>query len=276
MKRIVVVTIAALFLTACGSNVQATQIIETTPTKPNTSTPTLEPTGTFTPTMTETQSPKATPTKETTPTPNVPNEIVKFLTEDEFDIVGSVFGDGEVAVVLTHMGEAGSASRSSWFQFARYAAAEGDLTLLAIDLRGYGSSVGERSFSKQKLDVLGAINFLHGRGYEKFVCMGASMGGNACVEAALMYPDLIGLAVIASNPRIDRDYSELTMPKLFVLEEGDPYDLTERMETVFEMMPGPKEYHTFPENVHGTRMLKTESGDEFRALLLEYLESLAE
>jgi hypothetical protein len=198
------------------------------------------------------------------------------LTEDDFTIVGSIFGDGEVAVILTHMGEAGSDSRNSWFPFARYGASEGDFTFLAIDFRSYGASAGERSFTNQKLDILGAIKFLQERGYKRFVCMGASMGGNACVEAALLYPDLIGLAVIASNPRMDRDYSGLVMPKLFVLEAGDPYGLTDQMETVYEMMPGPKAYHTFPEDVHGTRMFKTGSGDEFRALLMEFLGSLSQ
>jgi pimeloyl-ACP methyl ester carboxylesterase len=276
MKEIIIVFIATLFLTACGANVQEPQLVEVTATVTETSTPTLEPTATITPTMAETQIPTTRPTRVKTSTPDVPQEVVRFLTEDEFTIVGSILGDGKVAVILTHMGEAGSDSRNSWIPFARYAAAEGDFTFLAIDFRSYGDSVGERSFSNQKMDILGAIKFLQERGYEKFVCMGASMGGNACIEAALMYPDLIGLAVIASDPRIDRDYSGLLMPKLFVLEEGDPYDLTERLETVYEMMPDPKEYHTFPENVHGTRMFKTESGDAFRALLLDYLDSLVQ
>ena len=61
-----------------------------------------------------------------------------------------------------------------------------------------------------------------------------------------------------------------------LLEEGDPYELTDRMEAVYAMMPDPKEYHTFPEDVHGTRMFKTPSGDEFRQLLVDFLESFAE
>ena len=36
----------------------------------------------------------------------------------------------------------------------------------------------------------------------------------------------------------------------------------------------PKEYHAFPENVHGTRIFKTESGDDFRAQLLENFDTL--
>ena len=275
MRRIINFILAALLLSACGSNLQETQIIETAATIPATTTPTQEPSATLTPTVTETPPPTATPTIEPTPTPDVPVEVVRFLTEDEFTIVGTVYGDGETAVILTHMGEAGSNNRNSWSEFARYAAAKGDFTLLAIDFRSYGASHGERSYSNQKLDILGAVTFLKERGYERFVCVGASMGGNACVEAALMYPDFTALAVIASNPRMDRDYSGLLMPKLFVLEEGDPYGLTDRMEFIYEIMPGPKAYHTFPEEVHGTRMFETDSGDAFRALLMEFLGSVS-
>ena len=276
MKSVFILFLAASFLTACAANVQLTQSVDATPTTIVTTLPALEPTTTITPTMTDTRVPTSSPTTTKTPTPDLPQEVVRFLTEDDFTIVGSIFGDGEVAVILTHMGEAGSDSRNSWIPFARYGASKGDFTFLAIDFRSYGASVGERSFTNQKLDILGTIKFLQERGYERFVCMGASMGGNACIEAALMYPDLIGLVVIASNPRIDRDFSGLLMPKLFVLEEGDPYGLKEIMEMVYEKMPGPKEYHTFPEDVHGTRMFKTDSGDAFRTVLIDYLDSLSQ
>lgn len=265
-----------LLISACGSNIETLPEPEVTPTDKITFTPTLVPTATLTPTPTETQAPTATAIIIRTPTLDVKNETVNFFTEDDFKIVGSQFGEGEIAVILTHMGEAGSNSRKSWFPFARHVAAGGKLTALAIDLRGYGNSVGDRSFSKQYIDVLGAVKFLRDQGFTQIICMGASMGGNACVEAALAYPDLVGLAVIASNPRLDRDYSILTMPKLFVLEEGDPYNLTERMNDVYEMMPDPKEFYTFPEEVHGTRMFETPSGEEFRDLLVDFLESFTE
>ena len=77
------------------------------------------------------------------------------------------------------------------------------------------------------MDKHAAIKFLEERGYSKIVCM----GDNACADAAVQYPNLIGLTIIASSPSLDRDYSILMMPKLFILEEGDPYELKNRMET---------------------------------------------
>ena len=264
MKILLILTVVMLLVSACGPGIQAV------------STSTMVPTAASTMTPAETHTPSATDVKISTPTPVVEPEIVSFLTEDDLTIAGSLFGEGEIAVILTHMGEAGSDSRASWVPFARHVAAGGQVTALAIDLRGYGSSSGPRRTNRQSLDVLGAVKFLQERGFNQIVCMGASMGGSACVEAALAYPDLVGLAVIASDPRLDRDYSPLTMPKLFVLEGGDPYNLTGRMEAVYEMMPDPKEFHTFPENVHGTRMFDTPSGDEIRQLLVDFLESFVE
>lgn len=275
MKKPLLFVILTLVMSACAPNV-VTTAPEGTPTAENTAKPTLVPTDTSTPSPTDTPTPTATATEVSSPTPDVINEIVSILTEDEISIVGSLFGEGEVAVILTHMGEAGSNTRASWLPFARHVAARDKVTALAIDLRGYGSSAGERMFNQQYLDVLAAIKFLKQRGYTKIVCMGASMGGNACADAAVKYPNLTGLAIIASNPKLSRDYSDLMMPKLFVLEEGDPYALKNRMETVYEMMAEPKEYHTFPEDVHGTRMFETPSGDAFRQLLVAFLESFAD
>jgi acetyl esterase/lipase len=284
MKKLLLPVTALLLISACQGNFENTSPPGLAPTIEITDTPIQEPTAIETklPTGTATEMPTETPTQTPTstitrtPTPDVKDEIVRFQTEDGVTIVGNLVGEGQVGVVLAHMGEAGSNSRRSWMPFAKHIADRGLVTALAIDLRGYGNSVASPSFTKQSLDVSAAINFLKEQGYTRIVCMGASMGGNACVEASLQNLDLVGLAVIASNPFLDRDYSVLSMPKLFVLEQGDPYGLTDRMTAVFELMPEPKEYHTFPEEVHGTRMFKTDSGDEFRSLLIDFIESFAE
>ncbi|UCD98744.1 MAG: alpha/beta hydrolase [Chloroflexota bacterium] len=270
MKKLICLFLMVLFATACMPSDVKTEDAGLIPTLADTSTPTILPTDTSVPSATGT----LTPTRTASPTPDSENGVVKFPAEDGLTIVGTQFGQGEVAVILAHMGEAGSNTRASWSPFARYIATTGEFTALAIDLRGYGNTGGMRKHGEQYLDVLAAIDFLKAQGFEKIVCMGASMGGNACAEAALAYPDMDGLAIIASKPRLDRDYSQLSMPKLFVLEEGDPYFLAPTMEALYEMVPEPKSYHTFPEQVHGTRMFETASGDDFRQLLVDFLKSI--
>lgn len=278
MKKTLLLIFIVLINVACQSNLTTTSPPQLAPTieSTNTATPKHTATATSTDLPTEIPTQTSTATITRTPTPDVRNEVVRFETEDGVTIVGNLVGEGPVGVVLAHMGEAGSNSYRSWMPFARYIADRGVTTALAIDLRGYGRSVASPSFTRQSLDISAAINFLKDRGFTRIVCMGASMGGNACVEASLQNLDLAGLAVIASNPSLERDYSVLTMPKLFVLEKGDPYGLTERMNAVYEMMPEPKEFHTFPEDVHGTRMFETPSGEEFRSLLIDFIESFAE
>ena len=70
--------------------------------------------------------------------------------------------------------------------------------VLVFDFPGYGQSVGNFSYSKVNLDVVAVIDFLKERGYQQIVCMGASLGGSACWEAAIVRPELSGLVVIAA------------------------------------------------------------------------------
>lgn len=87
-------------------------------------------------------------------------------------------GDGDIAIVLAPMfGE----NQSSWITFAKHLASLG-YTALAFDFPGFGSSKGEFNFDKTTDDVAVVIDHLFARGYERIVCMGASVGGGACFE----------------------------------------------------------------------------------------------
>ncbi len=237
-----------------------------------TDTPTIPPTDTpVPPTPTPSPTDTATATITRTPTPEVKNEPVTFTTADDITLVGNLFGEGDIAVILTHMGEIGT-TRTSWFPFARFIAANG-YTALAFDFRGWGASGGDHSYSKQKDDVLAAADFLRERGHERIICMGASMGGIACFNAALE-TDMVGLVVLAGGPVINEeiDYSILTMPKLFICEEGDPYELIPSMIEMFDILPEPKEFVLIPGDAHGTRLFNTPAGDELRQLLTDFLD----
>jgi len=183
---------------------------------------------------------------------------------------------------------------------------------LTLDFRGRGQSQGYLQASQLIKDVNAAIQFLRGRGYQRIVCMGASMGGTACLRAALDH-DLAGLVVIASPmssgtpTAIEPDeFSRLKLPKLYVCAENDHYSLVipqmnyprglprgiktflesgsrqaaryptrfGRMKQMFELSPEPKQIQFFPGTVHGTELFDTEHGDEFRNLLLTFVERL--
>lgn len=134
-------------------------------------------------------------------------------------------------------------------------------------------------------DVRAAIGFLRGRGYERIVCMGASMGGTGCLKAALEV-DLEGLVVIASPMTLRAptrvsvtDFARLTMPKLYACAEedtadGQPTGLASVTTNMYKISPEPKAMRIFPGTAHGTELFDTEYGDEFRELLADFLEGL--
>jgi len=113
------------------------------------------PTSTPTPTPTTT----TTPLPSHTPTLNVPFEKVNFTTEDGVDIAATLFGDGDLAVILLHMGKgkATGNDQEDWHPFAR-SLAEGGYSALTLDFRGRGESGGEFTNDPVTLDAQAALD----------------------------------------------------------------------------------------------------------------------
>ena len=219
------------------------------------------------------QTPIPTPTAVSKPSAAV--ETVSLMTEDEVKLSATLFGEGKLAVILAHQGTEG-ADPTSWQPFARLLADKG-YAALTLDFRGRGQSQGYLQASQLIKDLNAAIQFLHGRGYQRIVCMGASMGGTACLRAALDH-DLAGLVVIASpmssGPPTSTEPDELSrlkLPKLYICTDNDRYSLViPQMKQMFELSTEPKQEKFFPGTVHGTELFDTEHGDEFRSLLLSF------
>jgi pimeloyl-ACP methyl ester carboxylesterase len=230
-----------------------------------------------TPLPAPTSPPSATPT--CTATPQVQIEKVSFTSEDGVTLSGTLFGTGEMAVILAHQG-AQDADQTSWQPFARLLAEEG-FTALTFDFRGRGESDGLLEQKELVRDVRAALGFLRDRGYSRIVCMGASMGGTSCLKLAIE-TDLEGLVVIASTmnlgPPTDvfpQDLPQLTVPKLFVCAEDDRYTgIAHTVQEMYDLSPEPKQISLFPGAAHGTELFDTPHGEEFTRLLLDFLNGL--
>jgi alpha/beta superfamily hydrolase len=283
---VIIVSLAILFVSCTQSGTNTPLAHTDTPhsqKSPTHISPTdtyIPPTPTEIPTDTPTEippSPTTTlppiPTKKPTKTPGPTNQSVEFITEDGVTLRGNLFGEprGDIGIILTHMGEVGT-TRSSWFPFARYIASK-DYPALAFDFRGWGSSGGQHSYTNQILDIITAKTLLEGIGFNKIVCIGASMGGTACLKAA-MQTDLDGLVVIAGEiPELD--YTNLTIPKLVIIADEDPSDdLIKTMTTGFELLPEPKDFVVLSSTAHGTRMFGTDVAEELNAILLNFIEEI--
>jgi pimeloyl-ACP methyl ester carboxylesterase len=232
--------------------------------------------------VTATPSPVPTPT----PTPQIIVEEISITNEDDIELAATLFttdSEADIAVVLAHMGDrdliTNMISQGSWRAFARIVAGRG-FAVLTFDFRCHGQShcgsggIGDPAYHR---DVRAVLNYLDDLGFEHIVCAGASMGGTACVNAATER-ELAGLIIIASPiPRgvsISNDLTDPTMPKLFISAEYDHYGVTPQLILMHEQAPEPKELAIFPGEEHGTNLFHTESGEEFSALMLEFLEDL--
>lgn len=205
----------------------------------------------------------------------LPEGALQFTADDGASLAGTVYGQGDTAVVLAHMS---GSSQASWEPFARELAKQG-FTAFTFDFRGHGASDKRLERGLVGKDALAAVQFLHAKGYTRVACIGASMGGLACGEAA-RDAGLVGLALISSPETfggkllLDKnDFAGLAYPKLFVVSEGD-IDFVGAARTLSEAAPEPKQLQIYSGGQHGTDILASEHGPELQALLIDFIKKL--
>ena len=271
MKRLLCFLFLLVFVTACSSSHASRsssptiEAVEITSTYPVTA---ALPIGI--PTMTPADSPYPNPSK-----------TVTFSTSDGINLAGTLFGDGDIAVILAHQGTPG-ADQVSWQSFANLLSEHG-YTALAFDFRGVGQSEGRLQYSHLAMDVSAAAQFLEGRNYQKILCAGASMGGTACIRAAQDHT-FDGLAILASTMTAGsganslrltpEDLVGLTQPKLFISAEKDFSLVVNDTKHMYELSPDPKNLLFLPGVQHGTNLFGTDSGEELNAAMLRFIENI--
>lgn len=183
-----------------------------------------------------------------------------------------------MAVILAHMGMP-DVDQQSWHQFARLLAERG-FTALTFDFRGRGKSEGNPVYNTLPYDVFAAIQFLEARGYERIVCIGASMGGTACMRATVNH-DLAGLGVIASvmsngepNQVSIYDLQQMTLPKVLVYAGNEAPAVVIDMKIISEFAPEPKLVQVYQASAHGTNLFNTEYGSQLTEVLIGFLEAV--
>jgi len=282
--KVIISSLILVFLVSgCANNLATQESSDTTGINPD-ATKTAEPSPTPTqPPLTDTPEPSKntleipTETPQPTPTPDVPFQKVTFNTEDGVEIAATLFGEGNTALLMLHMGK-GYADQESWHPFARLAAEQG-FAALTLDLRGRGESEGEMYPPKMILDARAGVEFLRQRNFKRIACLGASMGGTTCLRLALD-GDLAGVVVISSTRSVGGengvsapDLRALTIPKLYVYGERDAI-IPSDMELMFKNSAEPKQLITYDHAAHGTDLLLSTYGDDLRQQLLTFLNDL--
>lgn len=192
-------------------------------------------------------------------------EVVQFSTEDGGRIEAALFaGKKQRAVVLAH---GAVFNKESWYPQARVFRDAG-LTCLSINFRGYGKSTA--GSSRQKFhDIVGAVAWLKGRGYNRIAVVGGSMGG-AVVLRALHYSNdpAIDKAVLLAPAGGDPIASD-SMKRLFVVSEDDRVAM--RVRALHKASSDPKELRIFSGKAHAQHIFKTSQGNELLDTMLAFL-----
>lgn len=230
--------------------------------------------------ITDTLEPAILPTVTLSPLPPIATEEINLLTSDGLSINGLLFRNpGDQSIILAHQRGQGF-NQKSWRYFGEELAAKG-YTVLTFDFRGIGKSEGDINLMENMVveDTLTAIDFLKNEGYHKVICVGAETGGTACLEAA-QSQDLLGVIAITAVLSLgeptsisNEDLANLDIPKLFIYSENNQFErIPSDMQSMYNLSPEPKNLVVFPGEAHGTEMLLASYKEEFRQLILNFIE----
>lgn len=211
-------------------------------------------------------------------TPLAGVETVGIVSTDDVVLSGRLFGSSnDVGVILTHMRPN---DQTAWFEYAEELADE-DYAVLTFDFRGYGESPGAQDFGTLDDDLAAAVRYLHDRGKQQVLLIGASMGGTTALVVAAQ-ADVDGVVSISSPAEFEDQNAleaapNITAPKLFIVSEGDEaavLSLGELLQATGE----PKDSEIYPGNAHGTNLFladQSEAAAAIRTRILEFLREYA-
>jgi predicted alpha/beta hydrolase len=193
-------------------------------------------------------------------------EEITFEAADGVKLVGRIFGDGDVGVVLAHMGR-WEDTQTDWYRLAR-ALAEGGYTTLTYNRRGVCTGPGREcsggpdDYATSWKDVVGAADFVRARGARDVVLIGASIGAMASLHAlatgSVEAAALIELGGVNHESGYDFSRAELEAlegDKLFVSSAGDTYGGADAAREWHGWAREPKQLAILPGSAHGTDML---------------------
>ena len=212
---------------------------------------------------TATVAPTSAPTVAFTPTPDslLPEGKIIFEKSSTKKFSGTVTGIGETAILMANMSSGG---QSQWSTFVE-----------AVDKQKFTTI----TFNYLQADSIGAaqdtgivLKKLRESGFERIICIGASLGVGACSSLA-REPEIVGLVLVA-GPTNSGSLSKATFPKLFIAGAVDRWAVNTQMS--YDEAAEPKTLVLFEANSsHGASLFYSNDRDQFLTLLLDFVNSLA-
>lgn len=200
---------------------------------------------------------------------------VAFVARDGEQRSGRLYGDGAVAVVLTHMGRSGDGP-GDWAGLAE-----------RLSNRGFQALTYRRRLLYDTMwkDVLGAADYLRKHGAKKVIAGGASVGAMASLRAAeapgAPIDAVIWLAGVLSDSGYDfrrADVAQLACPVLVISGDKDIYGASTDARLLHGWATAPKQLLILNSVEHGTDIFG-EGGSDARQLtrtMLRFVERVAD
>lgn len=189
---------------------------------------------------------------------------VGFESRDGQTVRAHLYGAGPHAVVLAH---GGVFDKESWSDLAA-ALTEAGLSALAFDFRGYGEGEPTYGLRGKKYDVLGAIDYLDGQGYERISVVGGSMGGQFSM-AASAETDRIDRLVLLAPGSEGLGAGIRASSTLFIVSEGDR--MRDAVDREYAAAPEPKRIEVLPGTAHAQHLFATDQADALTELIVGFL-----
>jgi pimeloyl-ACP methyl ester carboxylesterase len=253
LKRIYVISILCLVGPLATGCAQAQELEPAaTPETVLTSAPTSAPTTPAEPTS------SPAPAATLTSTPVLFEEgpfVLRLKNGQKFE--GQVRGHGSTVIILANMS---SGDESQWAPL--YEKLDKDKYVIITYPWLYNAAVIDET------EVL--LEHLRRAGFERVICLGASLGGTACGWLANQ-PETIGVVFIAGPAKHKLD--EIDVPKLFIAGESDRFARNTKID--HEQASEPKELVLYPTSKHGTDLFDSEYSDEFLDTLLTFIDETA-
>jgi len=196
----------------------------------------------------------------------VPSREVIFPSPDGGLVSADLYGSGKHGVVLAH---GRIFDKSTWRPLAIRLAQEG-LVALPIDFRGYGATKAGGEQGALYNDVLAAIRYLHGAGFEEVSVIGASMGGGAAARAAIeSKAGEIDRLILLSPVPVEDPETMVVGALFYIVSDGER--LAASVKDQYERAPEPKRLEILRGDAHAQHIFKTDLADDLTDLIVEFL-----
>jgi len=192
-------------------------------------------------------------------------QLIKYNTEDGGTIEGAYFkGGDDLAVIFAH---GAVFNKESWY-FLNRRLQQQKVSSLSIDFRGYGNSKKGDSGSLS-YDLLGAVDYLKGKGFNRIAMVGGSMGGAAVLTAFETKMDPTIKKVVLLAPAGGKGIKSESIEKLFIVSEKE--GMVTRVKQIYDQSSDPKKIKIFPGSAHAQHMFKEQYAEELIQTMIDFL-----